>query len=56
MVLTNNIQIVNNNVYSVTERQLPKQENFKPGETKLTVLINPEKPKRAIVKENYLKL
>lgn len=43
----------NDNVFFIKERQLPKHKNFKPGETNLTVLIDPEKSEKAIVKENF---
>lgn len=43
----------NGNKYIVKEKQLSNQKNFVLGKTKLTALIDPAKPNKAIVKENY---
>ncbi|MFC2086119.1 hypothetical protein ACFLQ9_00200 [Bacteroidota bacterium] len=41
------------NVYRIEEQRLSDQKNFVPGETRLTVLVNPLKPNKAVLKENY---
>jgi hypothetical protein len=46
--------IFNGKTYSAKEIQPDNQKRLIAGKTKLTVLVDPAKPKRAIVKDNYL--
>jgi len=44
----------NGEAYSVKEARLDNQKGIIEGETKLTALVDPAKPNRAIIKENFL--
>ncbi len=46
--------IFNGETYSVKGKQLDNQKRLIKGKSKLTVLLDPAKPNKAIVKENYL--
>ena len=44
----------NGKTYAVKEIQLDNQKGFIEGKTKLTALVDPAEPNRAIIKENFL--